>query len=389
MLITFSSKIQNIFLLCLCITYSFVRGKADKKIIHPKNVLVVQMAKLGDMICTTPVFRAVKEKCLESKLYVVGNSINKEILFGNTDVDEYIIHDERKFWNLVLRLRKEKIDFACQTAPNFGFLAALYLAGIPSIATPKIENGFCPWETKAYKTLRRLVISVPHRMGSYAPREYLRLLEPIGIRSENTNKYIFFSKEAGEKAEVILVQNEISKDDFLVCISPSAGNKIKQWPADRFAEVADYVYGTYGVTIFVIGYKNDRPEVMEMIRGLHGKTKVINTLDELNLDELKALISKMNMLVSVDTGPIYIAEALGVPTVDITGPIDEREQPPISPSNRIVHIQNRKKPELYVMNARTYDKEEARRQTEEITVKMVTDEIDDLINYLKKNEGEN
>lgn len=389
MLVTFLSKIQNMFLLCLCIAYSLARGKADKKILHPKNVLVVQMAKLGDMVCTTPMFRAVKEQYPESKLYVVGNVVNKEILAGNSDVNEYIVYEEKKFWSLVSKLRKEEIDFACQTAPNFGFLSALYLAGIPLIATPKIENGFCPWETRAYKALRRFVIPVSHRMGSYAPREYLRLLEPIGIHSENTNKQVSFSREAGEKVEAIFVQNEINKDDFLICISPSAGNKIKQWPASRFAAVADYAYSKYDATIFVIGSKKDRPEVIEMIRNVSGKTKVINTLDELNVDELKALISNMDMLVSVDTGPIYIAEALGVPTVDITGPIDEREQPPIGPNNRIVHLQNRIKPELYVMNARVYDKTEVRRQTEEITVKMVTDEIDDLIDYLKKNEHEN
>lgn len=223
-------------------------------------------------------------------------------------------------------------------------------------------------------------------MGSYAPREYLRLLEPIGIYTDNTKKHLSFFKGADKRIEDLFLENQITTGDFLVCISPSAGNKIKQWYTERFAEVADYIYKNYKAKIFVIGAKNDRAEVLGMMERLNKETKVINTLDILNLDELKALISKINMFISVDTGPIYIAEAFGVPTVDITGPIDEREQPPMGKLNRIVNIKNRKRPELYVMNAKMYNEVEARRQTEEITTKMVTDEIDNLCDFINKNE---
>lgn len=380
------AKFHNLYILVLCFLYALFRGKATRKVVNPSKILILQMAKLGDMVCTTPMFRAVKKKYPKAKLYVIGNAINKEILLGNNDIDEYIVWSKDIFWELAKQLRREKIDFACQTAPNFGFLATFYLAGIPSMATPKIENGYCPWETRAYKILRQLAILIPHRMGSYAPREYLKLLEPIDIHTENTKKHLSFSKEAKKKIEELFLENEIKEKDFLVCISPAAGNKIKQWPADRFAEVADHIYKKYGARIFIGGAKNDRTEVLEMVRGLNKETKAINTLDKLNLDELKAVMFKMSMFISVDTGPIYIAEAFGVPTVDITGPIDENEQPPIGKLNRIVNIKNRKKPELFVMNAKTYDDVEARRQTEEITTEMVTNEIDDLYNFIDKNE---
>ena len=36
----------------------------------------------------------------------------------------------------------------------------------------------------------------------------------------------------------------------------------------------------------------------------------------------------VHLFISVDTGPIYIAEAFNVPTVDIVGPVDENVQPP-------------------------------------------------------------
>lgn len=373
-----TDRLKNLYLLIICFIYAVFHSRAVHRVVNPHKILILQMAKLGDMVCTTPMFRAVKKKYPEAKLYVVGNAINKEILRGNTDVDEYIVCDKNNFWDLVKYLRREKIDFACQTSPSFGFLATLYLAGIKSIATPKIEDGYCPWETKTYKLLRKLAILVPHRMGFYAPREYLRLLEPIGIYTSNTKKNLSFSKGAEEKIKNLFLDNQIKTEDLLVCISPAAGNKIKQWPPERFAKVADYIYKNYKANIFVLGAKNDRVEGLEMIQNLNQETKVISTLDKLNLDELKALISKMNMFISVDTGPIYIAEAFDVPTVDITGPIDEHEQPPIGPRNIVVAPRHRKKPELFVLNAKMYNTEEAIRQTESITVEDVISAIDSL-----------
>ena len=169
---------------------------------------------------------------------------------------------------------------------------------------------------------------------------------------------------------------------MVIGISPSAGNKIKKWGADKFAELADYIYKKYDAKIIVIGGKRDEVEVKEMISFLSKDTQIFNTLDAFNIDELKVLISKMNIFISVDTGPIYIAEAFGVATIDITGPIDEREQPPISDIHRVVCIDNREKPELYVMNARAYDKKEALRQTNEISVSMVIKEFDNLFRFL-------
>ena len=89
------------------------------------------------------------------------------------------------------------------------------------------------------------------------------------------------------------------------------------------------------------------------------------------------------MFISADTGPIYIAEAFDVPTVDIVGPMDEREQPPISPIHRIVVPPNRTKPQLHIMNARTYNREEAFRQVASITSAMVITETDALLRELK------
>jgi len=373
------SKINNLGILAFCVAKFIIGGKASKLVSELKKILIIQNAKLGDMVCTTPMFRAVKEKYPRSKLFVMGNALNRELLKGNPDINGYIVCENNfGFEDFRRSIRGEKFDFACVTAPGFAALAALYLAEVPLISVPVIRNGFSPYETKPYKILRNFVVTKPHRMGSYAPREYLRLLEPIGIFTEDTKKYLYYSQEAEKTILDFFAKNHIAPEkDFIVGITPSAGNKIKEWGRNKFAKLADYIFDKYRAEIIIIGGPNDI-EVDEMISFISKDTKFINTRGLFSVEELKALISKLNLFISVDTGPIYIAEAFDVPTIDIIGPIDGNEQPPIGKLHKIV-VAERQKPELYVMNARIYNEKEARRQIEAISVEMVINKFKELI----------
>jgi ADP-heptose:LPS heptosyltransferase len=218
--------------------------------------------------------------------------------------------------------------------------------------------------------------TVPYYMYEYAPLQYLKLLEAIGISTKNTKKILGHTPEAKEKA-ISLLRNFRTEGKLLIGISPSAGNKIKCWAPQNFARVADLITKKHNATFVIVGTKQDQAEVEEMVKALSPGTQHLNTCGQLSIDELKALISELDLFISVDSGPIYIAEAFGVPTVDIVGPMDEREQPPKGEKNRNVFLPNRT-PELHIMNARDYNVQEARRQIEEITPEMVIKEVDYL-----------
>lgn len=371
-------KIKKLTIFLLCFLKFFVSGKANKKVKYPGKFLVAQTAKMGDMVCATPMFRAIKEKYPATKVFATGNSANKELLAGNPDVDGYFVY-KNNFWELVKAVKKEKINFACDTNPNFFMLAALYLAGVPLIAAPVIENGYSPVETRLYKILRKLVVAVPHRMGNYAPQEYLRLLEPAGVFSSRTEKRLYFSKQAESQVKKFFAENSIdAANDFLVGISPSVGNKIKEWDVRKFAQLADCVYSKYNCVILITGGNGDMDKSKEMIKALNQKTKFIDATGLFNLDSFKALISKLSLFISVDTGPVYIAEAYGAPTIDIVGPMDDNEQPPRGEKNKIVKLEGRKQPAIHIMNSSDYDYKEARRQIDGITVDMVIEKLEEL-----------
>lgn len=373
-----NGKLKTLFIFLLTVLRFIIAGRANKKSVLVHKILIFQGGKLGDMICTTPMFRAVREKYPDCKIYVLGNKTNKLVLGGNPDVNEYIVHGEKNLLSTIQKIRQEKIDFACITAPSPLGLGTLYLSGIPHIAVPRIQNGWSPFETKAYKIMSNFVTIKHYMKGNYMPREFLKLLEPIDIFTENTKKYIFWSTEA--KIFIDTLISKLPSHTLRVGIMPGAGNKVKQWPAERFAAIAQHLISKHKAHIFIIGNHSNKEEIDIMRTSLSNELPVTDC-SQMKLDQTKALISKLDMTVSVDTGPIFIAEASGVPTIDIGGVIHPRD---MAPNDGVKHIliTYDGPPLLWSMNSREYDYKKARAGIESITVEKVIKEVDAL---LKKN----
>ncbi|MDQ5955534.1 MAG: hypothetical protein QG621_537 [Patescibacteria group bacterium] len=370
-----TARLNSLSLALRCFWHLLLHGTAKRKV-TPTSIVIVQFGKLGDMVCTTPMSRAVKVHDPSIRVIVVGDRVGGEVLAGNPDVDRYIVCGA-DIAEALQELRKEKVDAGVIASPSLRAFALLYLAGIRTIVAPRVVGGVS-MEGRLYKVLASLGVRVEHRMGRYAPGEYLRALEPLGIFATNTTKHLAISSEAVEWVEGFWKDHNLTGMK-VVGISPAAGNRIKQWPPERFASVAGHLF-KQGFKLVVVGGKNDQNETKAMLDAMR-PVAVVNTVGTLSIEQLKALMQKLSLFISVDTGPIYIAEAFGVATIDIVGPVDEREQPPVGPRHVVV-VPKREKPELYVMNPYPRDITEARRQTESITAQDVIAAADTLLGQL-------
>ena len=377
----FLGPIRRFILIIISYIYAFTRGRAIKLNGNVTNVLVIQMGKLGDMICTTPVFRAIKVKYPDSKVTVLGNKINKQVLDHNTDIDEYLVLGSYiTTWKTIRSKR-----FSCVIlvgGPDVMLLSLVYLSKVPLIVAPRVIGGYSPWMTLLYRSLLPLVRVYTNCMGHYVPRQYLKSLEYLGIYSDDTKKHVGNSKDSESSVSRIFQSKGIKSSDLVVGISLGAGNKIKEWLPERFAQVIKYLVQIKHAKVILFGSVADQELVKLAGIDTGSDSHVYSFVGQLSIDELKVAISKLDLYIAADTGPIYIAEAFNIPTIDIVGPIDEREQPPISAIHRIITPPGRNKPELYVMNARKYNKVEARKQVESISVEMVCNTIDDLLAIL-------
>jgi len=125
---------------------------------------------------------------------------------------------------------------------------------------------------------------------------------------------------------------------ILIGLHAGGGREIKQWDLGRAAEVATRLARSYGAAIVLTGSAADRPAVDRVKSGLAAGLKVIDLAGSLDLVMLAAVLERLDVLVTPDTGPMHLAAAVGTPIVAIFGPSDPARWGPLSPSARVVRV---------------------------------------------------
>lgn len=119
-------------------------------------------------------------------------------------------------------------------------------------------------------------------------------------------------------------RRRLGGDGPVVGLFPGSNAPARRWPAERFAQVARALLAE-GRRVVVLGGARDREVARPVIGGAPGAVDAVGDTD---LPGLAALLSQLRLLVTNDTGPMHLADALGVPTVSVWGPSDPGETAP-------------------------------------------------------------
>lgn len=364
-----------------CLIKGIFHGAADKIPREVSKIIVVPVGKLGDVVCCTPVLKAIRTHLPNAKIIVAGNSkLHRPLLADSGLADEYLDLGER---DVEARIKACRADVGLITDASFEPAALFYLSGIPLVVGPRGADGFTYSEiTRPYKIIQKLIKTYPYKRGEYAPRTRIRTLEPLGIVAGDATKHLGYSESGLSKVREF-ISGLTSSYKYLIGISAAAGNKEKQWPPENFAKVANHLIRNHNACIIIIGGKNDITESTRMLSFIEDKTKVKDTTGTISLDELKALIAQLDLFISVNTGPIYIAEAFNVSTVDLVGPVNAWDQPPQGKIHKKVFAPGNPEPLLSIMNSRDHDVEEARRIAQSTRVEDVITAAEEALKELQ------
>src|SRR5262245_35696789 len=120
-------------------------------------------------------------------------------------------------------------------------------------------------------------------------------------------------------------------------VHASGGRESKQWHLDRFAGVARQLADSRHATIVLTGTPADRPLVDAVRRGLDG-VPVIDASGALDLPALGALLARLDLFITSDTGPMHLAAAVGTPLVALFGPSNPIRYGPLGTHQRVLRI---------------------------------------------------
>lgn len=366
----------------------FLRGSARKR--TPSRVLIIpQLTRIGDLVCTTPVFRAIKETYPNSYLAVmVAESSRTEfVIKHNPYVDEVIVLKNSEYHQIfgVLRffkrIREKRFDCSVNlSASLFGTLVSVWGRVPKRIKVVREHRPFSErisdWMNTDY---------VFYADGEHIPTLYLNALEPLHIPfPQQIRKEVFAAKEGERAVEQFLHDRGVAKSDMLVGISVTAGNSIKEWGVDKFAELSRALVARYGMTIIFIGGPGDT-EVCKETNRLSGGKGIVAT--EFTLEELPALLARLTIFISVDCGPMHMAHAVGTPLIDIIGPVDPSEQAPSDQYSVIVRPPEEIKPTIFAFRS-PGDPKETQRALDAISVEDVLRAFETLMQRLNRQKND-
>jgi heptosyltransferase I len=153
--------------------------------------------------------------------------------------------------------------------------------------------------------------------GSHVVEQNLSLAEAVAQRSLEMPTIEFPRDEAGEK------QTEGEAFGDFALLNPGAGWGAKQWPAERYGDVARRL--AEGGLKSLINFGPGEQHLMRAVESAsEGKAKGIAC----SLTELIALTRRARLFIGGDTGPMHLAASLGVPVVAIFGPTNPARNGP-------------------------------------------------------------
>ncbi|MFH1655376.1 MAG: lipopolysaccharide heptosyltransferase II [Candidatus Omnitrophota bacterium] len=288
-----------------------------------KRILVIRTDRIGDVLLSTPVIKAVKDFFPNSFLAVMVRPYAKEIIEGNPFVDELIIYDKYGKHKSILsslkfanELRKERFDLAIILHPTNRVNLISFFAGIPERIGYNRKMGF--FLTK--KLDDKKYLGEKHEMG-YS----LDVIRALGIEPQDKTLFMPIKKESEDWVDRILKKNNALNSPNLVAIHPGASCPSKIWPQEHFSDLANRLIEEYRFKIIIISGPKDQKIAEKLIEKI--EYPVIDLSGETTISKLASILKRCCLFISNDSGPVHISTAVGTPVISIFG----RNQKGLSP----------------------------------------------------------
>ena len=282
------------------------------------NILIHALVNLGDVVLSTGAAALIKKNIPGAKITMMVRPIAKEIVENNSVIDDFIIFDYKakgksfkSMLNMIKEVKRRKFDIC------FSFDRKLRPALVCFFA--KIPQRICAERLFDYKNsnitfLYNNVIKMPkdfintHQADLF--QEMVRRYFNIdGFEKPIIGKITDYHNNSADK----LICN--LKKDIKIALCIKGTYYSKNWPIEKFLALINKLNNALSVDFCIVGAKEDFSYAENLIS--QTDIPIVNLCGKTGLLEYAALMKKMNLLITIDTGGMHIAATTEVPIVAI------------------------------------------------------------------------
>ncbi|MCR4881305.1 MAG: glycosyltransferase family 9 protein [bacterium] len=277
-----------------------------------KKVLIVRLSAMGDVIFTIPLANILKDNGY--KVYWLVSEKGYSLVKGNSCVDEAILAPIEKwkknknklanlweYFSIIKKIRDEKFDIALDTQLILKSLLWMVFCGAKRKIVAKNYREMAVWGGNEVISATRVGYE-PH-----AVKSYLKYAEHLGL--DTTNIKVTLPEISGSaKTSVDELLLPIDKEKPIIVCAPATTWVTKHWNKDNWKKLIEKISDDYNVVLS--GGKNDE-ELLNYV----GNEKTINLAGRTNLEELQELLSRADIVISLDSGTTHLAWATQKPKI--------------------------------------------------------------------------
>lgn len=291
--------------------------------LNHKTIVLLYMLYFGDTVVLTPFLEVLRRAAPDSKIILVMDGNYLDAIKYNPNIDEIVPVNRKELgltgtWSLARKLNKNNPDI----------LFVLQGTARTTLMGLGIHAKF--WIGRPGTRLDGLFMDYPICITDdnlNAVDTYLQALQRIGVKDIKRDGMKLYSCEEWDKgAREFFELHGIKRGDKLAGYSVGSTQLEKDWPAERFGQVAEY-FAQKGYRPVFFGIKREMDLVRKAVAGL--KCNPIIAADQLSMGEFIAAVSWCSIGFTNDSGPMYVFDARDIPTVSLFGPSNAKNHYPL------------------------------------------------------------
>lgn len=281
----------------------------------PRRICLIKPSALGDVVQTLPLLPVLKACYPSAEISWVINRELSDLVSGHPAITEVIPFHRRGGWSdwsaLLSGLARRRFDLVFD-------LQGLLRTGLMTLATrARVRVGLETAREGASLSTNCVIPATDRQVPAHA--RLWRVAEVLGFGDAARETQIETSAE--DRAFAAAVRGRLS--GRVIAVHPGARWETKRWPVEKFAEllIRARVQGSFSAVL--LGSPSERPEAerLETLLKNSGAFSIDASLENLagrtTLKQLTALLQRLDLAISNDSGPMHLAAGLGVPTLGL------------------------------------------------------------------------
>ena len=297
----------------------------------PRKILVIRPGAMGDILVATPLLPNLRRAFPESHIAFLAGRKFVPVLKANPYLDEIIVFDKEKMgkrWNAG-RIGREIRFVASIRARQFNIV--FDLMGNLRSAILSLASGAGIRVGYSYRVRRffynRTVFA---RNPQYVVEFNLDSLRRLNIPVVQKDIHLPVDETDISFATQWLSAKGVCGGAPAVGLFPGGGWQSKRWPEEHFVRLGDLLARRLGAVVLVMGGPMEKDSVERIVSAMSSSPLKV---EGLALSRFAGLVSRLDLFVSSDSGPRYLAVAAGVPSIGLFGPTHAPNANPPDPAH--------------------------------------------------------